>query len=152
MACARMATCRARFARGEQACVRCAEGRLDVGDVEDLDDGEDNLDEGETDDIDDDDNEEEEDEVGYTTQPNGTFGAIAHIIEINGHCVPGIRVILTFEDGEDEMYVFAVENEPGAIPGDVHADIDPVVDQYVKSYERLYDVLEERTGFVIRQK
>lgn len=170
MACKRAATCRARFARGEQACVRCAEGKLDVGDVEDLDDEEDNLDEGEiggddTDDDDDIDDEEIDDDdctddddddddgelVGYTAQPDGKFGAIAYPIEINGHCVPGFRVTVT-EDGWDNEYVIVVEDGPDGISDDVHDDIDPEIDQCVTSKDSLYDVLEEITGRVIRLK
>lgn len=167
MACKRAATCRARFARGEQACVRCAEGKLDVGDVEDLDDEEDNLDEGEIDgddtdddddiddeEIDDDDGTDDDDDgelVGYTTQPDGKFGAIAYPIEVNGHCVPGFRVTVT-EDGWDNEYVFVVGDGPDSISDDVHDDIDHEIDRYVMSKDSLYDVLELITGRVIKLK
>lgn len=155
MACKRAATCRARFARGEQACVRCAEGKLDIGDVEDLDDEEDNLDEGEVDDVDDVDNDDDidddDEEVGYTTQPNKMFGEIAETIVINERLVPGIRVTVT-EDGEDKEYVIAVEDGPNAIPDDIRDDIDSEVDRFAASWELLYDVLEELTGRVIKQK
>ncbi len=176
MACKRAATCRARFARGEQACVRCAEGKLDIGDVEDLDDEEDNLDEGEVDDddelddddediddddeeLDDDDDDEEDDDddddgdVGYVNQPDGMFGEIASFIEINGRRVPGIRATVTSaEDGTGTDYVIVVEDGPGGIPEDVSDDIDSEVDRYAGSYETLYDVLEEVSGRVIKMR
>lgn len=166
MACKRMATCRARFARGEQACVRCAECRPDVGDAEDLDDG-DNLDEGEIDDIDDIDDDgdddiddddidegiddDDDDGVGYTARPDGRFGAIADTITINGRHVPGIRVTVT-ENGEDEEYVIVVEDGLDGIPDDVHDAIDSEVDRYVESWESLYDVLEDMTRCTIKLK
>lgn len=161
MACKRMATCRARFARGEQACVRCAECRPDVEDAEDLDDEEGNLDEGEIDDddeLDDDDDDvddgetdDDDDRVGYTTQPNGRFGEIANTIVINECLVPGIRVVVT-ENGEDGEYVIVVEDGPGAIPDDIHDAIDSEVDRYVESWELLYDVLEDMTRCAIKLK
>lgn len=139
MACKRAATCRARFARGEQACVRCAEGKLDVGDVEDLDDEEDNLDEG--DDLDDDDDDDDDDEeindeeYAYTTQPDGKFGDLAGDIEVGGKTVRGLRVAVTEPNLGDVEYVIVALDARDGLPADVRDDVD----YYAEDGEMLYD-------------
>lgn len=154
MACRKMATCRARFARGELACARCAEGRLDVDDVEDLDDEEDNLDEGEIDDIDDgdelDDDEEIDDkEYAYTTQPDGKFGDLAGDIEVGGKTVRGLRVIVTEPILGDVDYVIVARDAHGDLPVDV-CNFD--VDYYAEDGETLYGILAPFVGCDIKLK
>lgn len=133
MACRRAATCRARFARGEQACVRCAEGKLDIGDVEDLEDEEDNLD----DEIDDDDDEldDDDEEYAYTTQPDGKFGDLAGDIEIGGETVRGLRVTVTEPNLGDVDYVIVALDARDDLPVDVRDDVD----YYAEDGEMLYD-------------
>lgn len=160
MACKRAATCRARFARGEQACVRCAEGKLDIGDVEDLD--VEDLDEGgidDVDDVDDDDdidgleNGEEHDdaddeEYAYTTQPDGKFGDLARDIEVCGETVRGLRVTVTEPNLGDVDYVIAALDAHDDLPVDVCNDVD----YFAEDGEMLYDILAAFVDYDVKQK
>lgn len=130
MACRRTATCRARFARGEQACVRCAEGKLDIGDVEDLDDEE-------TDD---------EEECAYTTQPDGKFGDLAGGIEVGGETVRGLRVIVNKPYLGDVEYVIVALDARKGLP----ANVRDCVDYFAEDGETLYDILAPFVGYDIK--